>query len=55
MAIMFVGGTMNLVWMAILSVIMLFEKILPKGQFFGRVIGVVLVVWGLSLITTVIS
>ena len=55
MAIMFVGGTMNLVWMAILSVIMLFEKILPTGQFFGRVIGVVLVVWGLSLITTVIS
>ena len=59
MAIMFVGGTMNVVWMAILSVIMLVEKILPKGQVFGQnfsgVIGVALVVWGLSLITMVMS
>jgi len=49
MVLMFVGGAMNLVWMAILTIIMLLEKVLPRGDVFGRVMGVVFVVWGGSL------
>lgn len=55
MAVMFVGGTMNLVWMAVLTVVMLLEKIMPKGQLFGRAVGVALVMWGFGLVVAVIS
>ncbi len=49
MVLMFVGGTMNLVWMAVLTVVMLLEKVLPRGDVFGRVLGVIFVVWGAAL------
>jgi len=52
MALMFVGGTMNLIWMAVLTVLMLLERILPSGRTFGRYAGGVLVVWGLMLLST---
>lgn len=50
MALMFVGGTMNLIWMAVLTVIMLLERVLPRGEAFGRFAGGVLVIWGLMLL-----
>lgn len=49
MVLMFVGGTMNLVWMAVLTVVMLLEKVLPRGDVFGRVLGGIFVVWGIAL------
>jgi len=49
MVLMFVGGAMNLVWMAVLTIIMLLEKVLPRGDVFGRALGVVFVVWGVAL------
>jgi predicted metal-binding membrane protein len=55
MAVMFVGGTMNLVWMTVLTVIMLLEKIMPKGQVFGRVVGVALALWGFGLVVVSVS
>ena len=45
MALLFVGGIMNLVWIAALSLIVFVEKILPRGQQVGRVLGVVLIAW----------
>ncbi|ENZ79918.1 MULTISPECIES: DUF2182 domain-containing protein [Ralstonia] len=45
MALLFVGGIMNLVWIAALSVIVFVEKILPRGEQVGRVLGVVLIAW----------
>jgi len=39
----------DLVWMAVLTIIMLLEKVLPRGDVFGRALGVVFVVWGVAL------
>lgn len=49
MGLLFVGGTMNLVWIAGLSVLVLIEKLLPGGVWFGRVTGVVLMAAGLAV------
>lgn len=49
MALMFVLGTMNLVWMAALTVLMLVEKATPAGQMIGRWSGALFVVWGVAL------
>jgi predicted metal-binding membrane protein len=49
MAVMFVVGTMNLVWMGILAVVIFLEKIVPHGAAFGKGVGVVLIGLGLLL------
>jgi predicted metal-binding membrane protein len=43
MALLFVGGVMNVVWIAILA-----EKVAPKGIWVSRVAGAVLIAWGLA-------
>ncbi len=56
MALMFVTGVMNVLWMAIIAAFVLVEKILPGGDWIGRVTGVALGGWGVWLIaTTLIS
>jgi len=51
MALLFVGGIMNLIWIAALSLIIFVEKILPGGERVGRVLGVVLIAWaGVTLL-----
>ena len=52
MALLFVGGLMNLVWIALLSAFVLIEKLLPVGPVAGRVAGVLLVVWGVATLMT---
>jgi predicted metal-binding membrane protein len=39
MALLFVGGVMNLVWIAALSVLVLLEKLLPGGELLARATG----------------
>src|SRR6266852_3552168 len=46
MALLFVGGIMNLAWIAGISLIVLIEKTLPWGGWMGRVTGAVLIAWG---------
>lgn len=46
MLLMFVGGAMNLLWMAVLTVLMLAEKITPPGSWLPRIVGTALVGWG---------
>lgn len=46
MLLMFVGGVMNLTWMALLAVYMLLEKIVPNGRYFSRISGVMLIIAG---------
>ena len=41
MALLFVGGIMNVLWIAVLATIVLLEKLAPHGQWFARVTGVV--------------
>ncbi|MBN3831373.1 DUF2182 domain-containing protein [Burkholderia sp. Ac-20344] len=51
MALLFVGGVMNVVWIAALSFFVFAEKILPGGERVGRVLGVLLIAWaGVTLI-----
>ncbi len=51
MALLFVAGVMNLVWVAALAAFVLIEKAAPAGVWVGRVAGIVLVGWGLWLLT----
>jgi predicted metal-binding membrane protein len=46
MALLFVGGIMNLAWIAGIALLVLIEKTLPWGGWMGRATGAVLVVWG---------
>ena len=46
MALLFVGGVMNLVWIAALAILVLVEKVLPAGRWVGRGAGVVMIAWG---------
>ena len=46
MALLFVLGVMNLVWIAALAAFVLLEKVAPKGHLLGRAGGVLLAVWG---------
>jgi predicted metal-binding membrane protein len=51
MLLLFVGGIMNLVWIAALAVFVLIEKIAPAGYWIGRAAGLALVVWGGATLT----
>ena len=46
MMLLFVGGVMNLLWIAALSILVLVEKLLPFGRFLPRFVGLVLVALG---------
>ena len=46
MALLFVGGIMNLIWIIGLALFVLAEKMIPAGVAFGRVMGVLLIAWG---------
>lgn len=50
MALLFVGGVMNLAWVALLTLLVGAEKLLPGGQWIARFAGVAFVGWGLVLI-----
>jgi predicted metal-binding membrane protein len=45
MALLFVGGVMNLVWIAALSLLVLAEKLLPAGAVVAKVSGGLMLVW----------
>lgn len=47
MTLLFVGGVMNLVWIAALAALVLAEKLLPAGPRFGMLTGGVLIVWAI--------
>ncbi len=49
MAMLFVFGVMNLLWIAALAIFVLLEKILPRGDLVGRVSGGLMIAAGLFL------
>ena len=49
MAVLFVVGTMNLVWMGILSMVIFVEKIVPHGVEMGKATGLALIALGLAM------
>lgn len=46
MLLLFVGGIMNMAWIAGIAVFVLIEKLAPTGHWIGQAAGVVLVLWG---------
>jgi predicted metal-binding membrane protein len=48
MALLFVGGVMNLVWIAALAILVLVEKLLPAGQTIGKLSGGLLIIWAMA-------
>jgi predicted metal-binding membrane protein len=47
MALLFVAGVMNLLWIAAIAGFVLLEKVMPGGRTVGRLAGAALVAWGL--------
>lgn len=47
MLLLFVGGVMSLAWIGAITLLVLFEKLLPAGVFAGRVAGVLIIAAGL--------
>ncbi len=50
MALLFVVGVMNLLWMAIITAFLLVEKLAPAGDRVGRAAGLAFIVWGVWMI-----
>ena len=48
MALLFVAGVMNLLWIAVLSMFVLLEKTIPSrtNKWVGRIAGLLLIGWG---------
>ena len=50
MALLFVGGVMNLLWVAAIAIFVLIEKAAPFGLAVGRLAGVCMVLAGLAFV-----
>jgi len=50
MLLLFVGGVMNLYWIAGLALLVAAEKYLVRGRLISRILGVTLVLWGIWVI-----
>lgn len=50
MALLFVGGVMNLAWVAALTLLVAAEKLIPGGAWIGRIAGVAMIGWGAALL-----
>jgi predicted metal-binding membrane protein len=49
MALLFVGGVMNLAWVAALALVVMAEKVAPIGRLGARIVGVVCALAGVTL------
>ncbi len=52
MLLLFVGGIMNIAWIAGIAVFVLVEKLAPAGHWIGRGAGVALILWGVATLAT---
>jgi predicted metal-binding membrane protein len=52
MALLFVAGVMNLLWVAAIAGLVFVEKVAPGGELIGRIAGAALLVAGIALIVT---
>ena len=50
MALLFVGGVMNLIWVAIIAIFVALENIFPNGHWVGRITGLAMIAAGGYLI-----
>ena len=52
MALLFVFGVMNLVWVAVLAGFVLIEKVAQSGEWISRVSGAIFIIWGIAILFT---
>lgn len=52
MLLLFIGGVMNLAWIAGIALFVLVEKLSPAGHWIGRGAGALLVAWGVATLLT---
>jgi len=50
MALLFVGGVMNLAWVAALTILIAAEKLVPGGIWIARIAGIAMIGWGAVLL-----
>jgi predicted metal-binding membrane protein len=50
MVLLFVGGVMNLAWIAALTLLVAAEKLLPGGPWIARISGAGLILWGVAIL-----
>jgi predicted metal-binding membrane protein len=55
MALLFFGGVMNLYWIAGIAAYVLAEKLLPHGRWLSYAAGVLLLIWGASILAHAVS
>ena len=53
MALLFVAGVMNLLWVAVIALFVMAEKTVPRGELLGHITGVALVAAGAALMARV--
>jgi predicted metal-binding membrane protein len=46
MLLLFVGGVMNIAWIAGIALFVLVEKLSPAGHWIGKAAGAALILWG---------
>lgn len=51
MILLFVLGVMNLAWVVVLAIFVLAEKVARRGEMISMVGGLVMMVWGVAVIT----
>lgn len=54
MALLFVAGVMNLLWVATIAGFVLLEKVIPASGWVSRVAGVLMLIWGAGMIISAI-
>ena len=52
MGLLFFGGVMNILWIGGLALYVLLEKLMPHGSILEKVVGGILVVWGVAMIAS---
>jgi predicted metal-binding membrane protein len=52
MALLFVGGVMNVLWIALLTLLVLLEKVTPVGRWIARAAGIACVAAGAWLLVS---
>ena len=50
MALLFVAGVMNLLWVGVIAAIVLIEKIAPAGHRVSQAVGLLAIGWGVLMI-----
>ena len=55
MALLFVAGVMNLLWVAVIAAFVLLEKVAPLGRVVSRLAGAALILWGAWLLARALA